>query len=130
MRCSFAATDSLIGSPPTSGGAAMGAAATGPRASRQRRPGGHRHHDRGRFPRRRLARTQDHAVLLDLRIDPPRHFALGDAMQHLGVGLRRLGAKIPIFRGQIAEIFRNRLHRREGFVEPLQRAREGAVGDG
>ena len=72
-------------------------------------------------------RPQDHAVALDLRLDATLDLALGDPVQHLGIGCRRFGPEIAVLGGQVAEIFRYGFHRVERLVKALQRAREGAI---
>ena len=62
------------------------------------------------------------AIGIDLRLDTAMDFAFRDPVQHFCVRRGGLGTEIPIIRRQIAEILRNRLHRRERLVEPFQRA--------
>ncbi len=80
-------------------------------------------------PRRchRIACAQNHTVVLNFCFDPALNFALGNAVKHGGVWRWRFGPEIAIFGGQIAKILRNRLHRIERFVEPLQSTGESAV---
>ena len=78
----------------------------------------------------RIASAQNHAVVLNLGFDPTLNLALGNAVQHGGIGGRWFCPKIAVPGGQIAEIFRNGLHRVERVVKPLQSAREGAIGNG
>ena len=56
-------------------------------------------------------------------------FAFGDAVQHICIRRGWFGTEIAIIRRQIAEIFRNRAHRREWIVKSFQRTREGPVGN-
>ena len=75
-----------------------------------------------------ISGAQNHAVFLNLGFDAALNLALGDAVQHGGIRGGRLGAEIAVFGSQIAEVFCDRLHRREGLVKPLQRAGERPVG--
>ena len=77
-----------------------------------------------------IASPQNHPVVLNLGFHPALNLALGNAVQHGGIGGRRFGPEIAVSSGQIAEIFRNRFHRVERVVKPLQCAREGAIGNG
>ena len=70
------------------------------------------------------------AARVDPRLDPAGDLALGDPRQHLGVRRRRLRPEVAVVRGQVAEVFRDGLHRAEAVLEPLERAREGPVRDG
>ncbi len=90
-------------------------------------------HRRGRTGGIRLGLgfgAQDDAVtvILNLCLDPALNFTFGDAVQHGCIGGGRFGPEIAILGGQIAEVFRNRLHRVERIVKPLQSAGEGSVG--
>ena len=51
-------------------------------------------------------------------LDPAGNLALGDPGQHLGVRRRWLGPEVPIIGGEVAEVFRNRLHRGKGVSKP------------
>ena len=75
-----------------------------------------------------VACPQMHAVFLNLGFDPAMDLALGDAVQHRGIGCGRFGPEIAVFGGQIAEILRNRPHGVEWIVKPFQRAGKGSVG--
>jgi hypothetical protein len=54
---------------------------------------------------------------------------LGDAVERVGIGGRRLCPEESVFGGEVAEILRDGLHRGERVVESLQRARKRAIGD-
>ena len=71
--------------------------------------------------------AQDHAVVLNLGHDAALNLALGNGMQHVGIGRWRLGAKIAVSCGQIAEILRNRRHRVKGLFKAFQGAGEGSI---
>ena len=91
---------------------------------------GGRFHDgggRGGERGRRSLGPQHDAMFLNLRLDPALDLALGDAVQHVGIGGGRFGAEVAIIGRKVAEVFGNCLHRREWLVEPLQRAGEGSV---
>lgn len=60
----------------------------------------------------------------------PRHFAFGKAVQHRGIGRRRFSAEVAVLRGEIAEVFGNRLHGVERVLEAFQRAAESPIGHG
>ena len=92
---------------------------------RLRRGGGRRNGRRGGEG----GGAQVDGAVLGAGLDPAGDLALGDAGQHLGVGLGRLGPEIAVVRCQIPEILGDRLHRAEAVVESFQRARECAVGD-
>jgi hypothetical protein len=64
----------------------------------------------------------------DPRLDTALDRGLGDAVERVGVGGGRLGSEESVFGGEVAEILRDRLHRGEGVVESLQRARKRAIG--
>ena len=49
--------------------------------------------------------------------------------EHLGIRGRRFGPEVAVIRGQVAEVLRDGFHRRERFLEPLEGARERAVGN-
>ncbi len=99
------------------------------RRHRRTRGGGTRSHRSGRrFLACLYLRAQDHTVILNLGLDPALDLALGNLVQHLGIGSRRFGAEIAILGREIPEILGNRFHRVERFVKPFERAREGAVG--
>jgi hypothetical protein len=78
----------------------------------------------------RIASAQNHAVVLNLGFNPALNLAVGNAVQHGGIGGRWFCPEIAVAGGQIAEILRNGLHRVERVVKPLQSAREGAIGNG
>ena len=103
------------------------------RKQRRRRVGADRCGDSCVWPcfgRQRVAGAQDHAVFLNLCLDPAVNFALGNLVQHRGIGNRRFGPEIAVPCGQIAEILGNRPHRVERVVKPLQSAGKGSVGNG
>ena len=50
--------------------------------------------------------------------------------QQFGIGGRRFGAKEPVFGGEIAEIFRNCLHRPESVVKAFEGTGERAIRHG
>ncbi len=84
----------------------------------------------GQGGRRGLGCAQHETGAFAPGLDLAGDLALGDAGEHLGVGLRRLGAEIPVVGGQIAEILGDRLHGVKRVFESFQRARERAVGNG
>ena len=61
----------------------------------------------------RLTGAQNDIALLLVGLDPAGNFAFGDAGQHFGIRGRRFGAKVSIVGCQIAEVFRDSLHRFE-----------------
>ena len=73
--------------------------------------------------------TQDNAMFADFGFDPALNFALGNPVQHFRVGRRGFRAEVSVICRQITEIFRNRLHRVERVVKPLQGTGECPVGD-
>ena len=84
--------------------------------------------DRGAARRRySITRSQDHAIVLDFRLNPALNFPLGNAVQHGGIGSGRFSAKVAVFCGQITEIFGDRLHGVERLIEPFQRAAESSI---
>jgi hypothetical protein len=79
--------------------------------------------------RHRLFGPQQHTMFHDPRLDTALDRGLGDAVERVRVGGGRLRSEESIFGGEVAEILRDRLHRREGVVESLQGARKRAIGD-
>jgi hypothetical protein len=67
-------------------------------------------------------RAQDNACVIYPRFDAAIDFAFRNFMQHCRIWYGGFRTKVTVIRRQIAEILRNRFHRAERIVEPLQRA--------
>ncbi len=74
--------------------------------------------------------AQVNPVRAGARLDAAGGLALGDVAQRFGVGHRGFRAEIPVLRGKVTKILGDLLHRAERILEPLDRAREGAIGHG
>ena len=55
--------------------------------------------------------AQHDSVFLNARLDPALHFALGNLVQHLGIGGGRFRTEIAVVRREVAKILGDRAHR-------------------
>jgi hypothetical protein len=81
-------------------------------------------HGRGRhlFGVLRCGGAQNDGALIHTCAHAAGDFFLRNTGKHLCVWGGRFGTKIPIIRGQITEVFRNRLHRAKRIVETFEGA--------